>query len=112
MGRNGNRMKYIKNFIFISIVMLLIIHVGPDYTYSQQDRFLIELKSGVEIFSPTLLIKDGFVFYRFTSYGHKNVGISIKFVKQILEIKKDGGRQPIDILNPPKSLTKEKMISK
>jgi hypothetical protein len=79
--------------------------------YSQQDQFLIKLKSGVEILSSSLQIKEGFVFYRFTSYGGKKAGISVKFVNQIFKIIKNGERQPIDFLNPPKSLTKEKLVN-
>ena len=103
-------MKRIKLNILILIIIFLTIHLGHNYADSQQNQFLVRLKSGVEIFSPNLLIKNGFVFYRFTPSGGKKAGISIKFVKKVFKIMNNGERQTIDIHNPPKSLTKEELV--
>ena len=66
-------------------------------SHSQGNEFIIKLKSGVKISTSNILIEEGVVYYIFSSYGDKKVGIAQSAIAKILERKRSGALRTIHI---------------
>jgi hypothetical protein len=85
------------------------LQAGVKYTYSQERGFIITLKNGKEIKTFNILIEKGVLYYRFSSYGKRKAGIATSAVSQILERKKSGEIETINIPPPSKTVAKGKL---
>ncbi|MGD9031714.1 MAG: hypothetical protein PVH02_03560 [Desulfobacteraceae bacterium] len=81
------------NIVLISLFYLL--QLGSTYSYSQEPKFIIRLKSGVEIKAEKIAIEDDVVFYLFSSNEEKRMGISKGSVAEIVERGKRSGKEII-----------------
>ena len=81
------------NIVLISLFYLL--QLGSTRSYSQEPKFIIRLKSGVEIKAEKIVIEDDVVFYLFSSNEEKRMGISKDSVAEIVERGKRSGKEII-----------------
>ena len=90
----------------VIISICFVLQIGITNSHSQGTEFIIKLKSGVEIKTKSILIEDGIVYYIFSSYGKKKVGIGKDAIQKIFERKRSGDLRPINIPLPPKTYAK------
>lgn len=81
----------------VTLFILVIFLFGNITSHSQGNEFIIKLKSGGEITTNNILIEAGIVYYIFSSYGEKKVGISQSAIAKILEREKSGTVKALDI---------------
>ncbi|MBL7174891.1 MAG: hypothetical protein ISS66_03595 [Desulfobacteraceae bacterium] len=93
----------------VIIFTLVIFQLGIITSHSQGNKFIIKLKSGVEITTRNILIEEGVVYYIFSSYGEKKVGIAQSAIAKILERKRSGAVRTINIPLKSKRYSKGKL---
>ena len=85
---------------------------GVKYSYSQESEFIIKLKNGMEITTWHILIEEGVLYYGFSSYGKRKVGIATSAIAKILERKRSGEVKTINIPFPSKTIAKGMKVYK
>jgi len=105
-------MKIIIETMIVIISVCLVLQVGVKYSYSQESEFIIKLKNGIEIKTWNILIEEGVLYYVFSSYGKRKVGIATSAITKILERKRSGELKTINIPPPSKTFAKGKLAEK
>lgn len=98
--------------IIVIISVCFVLQVGVKYSYSQGSEFIIKLKNGMEIKTWNILIEEGVLYYMFSSYGKRKVGIATSVITKILERKRSGEVKTINIPPPSKTIAKGKLAKK
>lgn len=94
-GLIGSNKKATLSINIVLIPLFYILVLGSTSLYSQEPRFIIRLKSGVEIKAEKIAIEDDAVFYLFSSNEEKRMGISKGSVAEIVERGKRSGKEII-----------------
>ena len=98
--------------IFVIILICFVLQTGEKYSYSQEKGFIITLKNGMEIKTFNILIEKGMLYYMFSSYGKRKAGIATSAIAKILERKRSGEVNNINIPPPSKTIAKGKLVEK
>ena len=98
--------------IIIIISVCFVLQVGVKYSYSQGSEFIIKLKNGMEIKTWNILIEEGVLYYMFSSYGKRKVGVATSAITKILKRKRSGEVTTINIPPPSKTIAKGKLAEK
>lgn len=70
-------------FILAFLCITLLFQIAPDAASGEDHTYLIKLKNGAEIICEQISLDGDTLYYKFGSYGHKNVGINKSVVKGI-----------------------------
>lgn len=108
-GLTGSNNKAILSITILLISLLYLLQLASTHSYSQEPKFIIRLKSGVEIKAERIAIEDDVVFYLFSSNEEKRMGISKESVAEIVERQKRSGKEII--IFPQKTDFKNKSTS-
>lgn len=87
-----------KAIVSLTILLISILYfqqLANTQLYAQESRFIIRLRSGVEIKAEKILIEDDVVFYLFSTNERKSMGISKESVAEIIEREKRSGKEII-----------------
>jgi len=76
-------MRPIPTFILALLYFILVLQIAPAPVYAQDHTYLIQLKNGGEIICHKMAIEGDTLFYLFSSFGRKRMGINKSAVKAI-----------------------------
>lgn len=87
-------MRPISTFILATLCITLLLQIAPDPVSAEGNTYLIKLKNGGEITCHKMSVEGDTLFYVFSSYGQKRVGVNKSAVKAIFIRKQGQGDNP------------------
>ena len=87
-------MRPIPMLVLATICSILLLQMAPNPASAEGNTYLIKLKNGGEIICDKMSFEGDTLFYKFSSYGRKKVGISKNAVKGIFVRKQGQGDDP------------------